>query len=129
MKQAKCSTCHAEPLFTDLSYRNTGLSVNQFLKDYGRMKIAGKSMDSLKFKVPSLRNVAITAPYMHDGRFWFLSQAIDHYRSNVEQSAILDPVLKQGIHLSDDDIQYLTAFLNTLTDSTFIHNSRFSQPQ
>ena len=127
--QAKCSTCHTEPLFTDLSYHNTGLSVNPFLNDYGRMKITGKISDSLKFKVPSLRNVAITSPYMHDGRFWFLSQAIDHYRSNVEQSATLDPLLKQGITLSDDEIQYLTAFLNTLTDSTFIKNPRFSQPQ
>jgi cytochrome c peroxidase len=127
--QAKCSTCHTEPLFTDLSFHNTGLSVNPFLNDYGRMRITGKPTDSLKFKVPSLRNVAITSPYMHDGRFWFLSQAIDHYRSNVEQSSTLDPLLKQGISLTDDDIQYLTAFLNTLTDSTFIHNQKFSQPQ
>ncbi|MFL5789539.1 MAG: cytochrome-c peroxidase, partial [Flavisolibacter sp.] len=126
--QAKCSTCHKEPLFTDLSYRNNGLPLSPFLKDIGRMKITGSGSDSLKFKVPSLRNVAITAPYMHDGRFWFLSQVLEHYQSGITYSQTLDPLLINGIRLNTEDIQNITAFLQTLTDSTFIKDPRFSQP-
>src|SRR5436309_7363926 len=85
--QAKCDSCHTEPMFTDYSYRNNGLTVDSYLKDYGRMKITGDPADSLKFKVPSLRNVGITYPYMHDGRFWFLTQAVDHYRTGINQSS------------------------------------------
>src|SRR5207237_9213826 len=77
--QARCATCHAEPMFTDYSYRNIGLPVNPELNDYGRMRVTGKSEDSLKFKVPSLRNVNLTANYMHDGRFNTLLQVLNHY--------------------------------------------------
>lgn len=67
--KSNCACCHTEPLFTDLSYRNIGLKVNNQLKDPGRMGVTGKKEDSLKFQVPSLRNVSITYPYMHDGRY------------------------------------------------------------
>jgi cytochrome c peroxidase len=126
--QAKCETCHPEPFFTDFSYRNNGLDVNPTLNDYGRMRITHLSSDSLKFKVPSLRNVNITSPYMHDGRFWFLSQVLEHYRSGIVQSPTLDPALRKGIPLTDQDIQNVMAFLRTLTDSTFIADPKFSQP-
>jgi cytochrome c peroxidase len=126
--QAKCESCHTEPMFTDYSYRNNGLTMDSYLKDLGRMKITGDPSDSLKFKVPSLRNVGITYPYMHDGRFWFLTQAVDHYRTGIVQSSTLDPLLRNGMQLSYLDVQNITAFLRTLTDSSFLSNSKFSAP-
>jgi len=127
--QAKCSTCHKEPLFTDLSYRNNGLTLHPQLKDYGRMRITHNSADSIKFKVPSLRNIMITFPYMHDARFYTLDQVFNHYAGGVVQSSTLDPLLKNGIPLSPTERFNLKAFFRTLTDSTFIKDGRFSQPQ
>jgi cytochrome c peroxidase len=69
----KCESCHTEPLFTDFSYRNAGLMIDDYLKDVGRMKITHEANDSLKFKVPSLRNAQVTFPYGHDGRFYSLA--------------------------------------------------------
>jgi cytochrome c peroxidase len=126
--KTQCTSCHKEPLFTDLSFRNNGLPVNTYLKDYGRMQITNHPEDSLKFKVPSLRNVAITYPYMHDGRFWFLSQVIEHYRTGITQSNTLDPLLRNGLQIGSSDVQNILAFLRTLTDSSFLSNPKFSQP-
>ena len=126
--QARCASCHAEPLFTDLSFRNTGLELDGYLKDYGRMGITNSPADSLKFKTPSLRNVAITAPYGHDGRFTGLSQAIGHYSGGITPSATLDPSLADGIPLTDVEIFYLREFLFTLTDSSLIRDERFAAP-
>ena len=89
--KVNCATCHPEPLFTDYSFRNIGLPVDNFLKDYGRARITGKKEDSLKFKVPTLRNTYISSNYMHDGRFGTLGQCINHYRSGVQQSTHLIP--------------------------------------
>lgn len=124
-----CAGCHPEPLFTDHSYRNIGLPVDPLLKDYGRMRISGKKEDSLKFKVPTLRNTYISSNYMHDGRFNTLSQCIDHYRSGVQQSPSLDPSLAGGISMTDAQALNLFRFLRTLTDSTFIADPRYSRPQ
>lgn len=124
--QQKCSACHTEPLFTDLSYRNTGLRVDNTLNDYGRMKITGDKKDSLKFKVPSLRNVAITYPYGHDGRFFTLLNVFEHYRRDMVVSPLTDSLLQHKIPLSNYEIGQLTAFLYTLTDSTFLKNSLFA---
>ncbi len=126
--QANCNSCHTEPLFTDHSFRNIGLSENDFLKDAGKMRISGNRADSLKFKVPSLRNVYISSNYMHDGRFNTLSQCINHYRSGVQQSATLDPLLKNGIQLTNNEMNDLSLFLRTLTDSSFIKDERFGRP-
>jgi cytochrome c peroxidase len=125
----KCASCHPAPLFTDLSYRNTGLDVDTTLFDYGRMRITGKKEDSLKFKVPSLRNVYLTFPYGHDGRFSTISDVLDHYSSGVVNSPTLDSLLKNGIALTDNDKFYLISFLGTLTDSSFVQDKRFSQPE
>lgn len=127
--QAKCASCHAEPLFTDLSYRNNGLTLHPTLKDYGRMRITDKSEDSLKFKVPSLRNVALTFSYMHDGRFYTFDQVLNHYATGIVQSPTLDPSLKNGITFSIEERTNIKAFLRTLTDSTFTNDKRFAQPQ
>jgi cytochrome c peroxidase len=121
--RAKCASCHAEPLFTDFSFRNNGL--DDVFADSGRAHITGMAEDIGKFKVPSLRNVALSRPYMHDGRFQTLSQCIDHYRFHVKPSSTLDPLLTNGIPLTEAEKHYLLQFLNTLTDYEFINDSRF----
>jgi cytochrome c peroxidase len=123
--KTNCASCHPEPLFTDYSYRNIGLPVS-FLNDYGRILVTGKKEDSLKFKVPSLRNVSLTYPFMHDGRFKSLRACIEHY-ATPQQSSTLDPSLVNGIHFSNDQIIDLVAFLRALTDSTLVKDLRFYQ--
>ncbi len=126
--QSKCTGCHPEPLFTDHSFRNVGLPVDPFINDFGRMRITNRREDSLKFKVPSLRNVAITFPYEHDGRFSSITSVLDHYSSGVQNGPTLDPLLQNKIPLTNTEKFYVLEFLKTLTDSTFINESRFSQP-
>ncbi|MBI5857752.1 MAG: c-type cytochrome [Sphingobacteriales bacterium] len=126
--KTKCATCHPEPLFTDYNYRNIGLPVDPFLKDYGRMRITGLKSDSLKFKAPTLRNCFVSENYMHDGRFNTLAQCINHYRTGVQQSSTLDPSLSGGISLTNAEADNLYQFLKTLTDSSFLINPRFSKP-
>lgn len=125
---SNCAGCHPEPLFTDYSFRNTGLPVDPLLNDFGKMRISGNPADSLKFRVPSLRNTYISANYMHDGRFNTLQQCLNHYRSNVQQSSTLDPLLENGIPLTNTESTALISFLRTLTDSVFIRDPRFKKP-
>ena len=127
--KANCATCHPEPLFTDYSIRNIGLPTDNFLKDYGRMRVTGKKEDSLKFKVPTLRNTYISSNYMHDGRFNTLAQCINHYRSAVQPSPSLDPLLTSGITLTNAQAADLAIFLRALTDSAFLIDTRFKQSQ
>lgn len=126
--QANCNTCHSEPMFTDYSLRNIGLTVDNFLNDFGKMRITHEPADSLKFKVPTLRNVYISSNYMHDGRFNTLAQCINHYRTGIQQSATLDPLLTSGIQLTNIEATNLALFLRTLTDSSFIQDVRLSKP-
>lgn len=123
--KANCATCHPEPLFTDYSFRNIGLPIDHHLDDMGRMRVTGKAEDRLKFKVPTLRNTYISSNYMHDGRFGTLQQCINHYRTNVQSSATLDPLLTNGISLTNAQSDDLALFLRALTDSTFIQDPRF----
>lgn len=126
--KAKCNSCHTEPLFTDNSFRNNGMAVNTFLNDYGRMRITGQSADSLKFKVPTLRNLTLTYPYMHDGRMFSIGQCIDHYRTGIiTTQPTLDPLLSNRIALTNAEKNDLTFFLYTLTDTAFTKNTRFAQ--
>jgi cytochrome c peroxidase len=125
--QSKCSTCHTEPLFTDFSFRNVGIEVDDNLKDYGRMRVTGNKADSLKFRVPSLRNVEMTSYYTHDGRLSVMRMMIQHYRSGVNVSATVDPLVKDGIALTDAEENYLIAFLRTLSDSSYINNPRYRE--
>lgn len=127
--KANCATCHPEPLFTDHSYRNIGLPVDPLLNDFGRMRVTGKKEDSLKFKVPTLRNANISSNYMHDGRFNTLYQVLNHYSTGVQQSPTLDPSVKNGIPLTSGQTNDLVSFLKTLTDSAFLKDPRFSRPQ
>lgn len=126
--QKKCSSCHREPLFTDNSYRNTGMTLDTTLGDLGRMRITGDPSDSLKFKVPSLRNVAITHPYGHDGRFFTLLNVFEHYRKNMVATPLTDSLLQHRLPLSNFEIGQLTAFLYTLTDTSFLKNPLFAPP-
>ncbi len=118
-----CSSCHKEPLLTDFSYRNNGLSQSQ---DLGRGLINGIPEDNFKFKVPSLRNVALTDPYMHDGSMSSLEEVIDHY-IGLNKQVGLDTALSGGIALSEKQKTELLSFLNTLTDSVFINNQKYSE--
>ena len=124
----KCNSCHAEPLFTDFSYRNNGLPLNIF-NDKGRMSVTGNKADSLKFRVPSLRNIFKSYPFLHDGRFIGFEQIFDHYQSGVQQSSTLDPLLTNGIQLSVAERTALVDFFRTLTDNNFTTNSNFAAPQ
>ena len=121
-----CAACHKEPLFTDNSFRNNGIALNRF-KDIGRQQITGLGSDSLKFKVPTLRNIQLTFPYMHDGRIYSVPQVIDHYiaKININQKG-LDSNLRKPILLSPLQKNELVYFLYTLTDTTFTKNKRFA---
>ena len=129
--ESKCATCHASDLFTDNSFRNNGLPPYPGIDDIGRAEVSGSAADNYKFKVPSLRNVAITAPYMHDGRFGSLQSVLNFYNSGVRESETSDPILKQnerlGIVLTTDEREALIAFLNTLTDNEFLEDERFAE--
>ncbi|TLV03927.1 cytochrome-c peroxidase [Dyadobacter luticola] len=130
--QAKCSSCHAGELFTDYSFRNNGL-VPLRIDDKGRFGISANNADLYKFKVPSLRNVGLTAPYMHDGRFHTLEEVLDHYSDSIKPSATLDSVFirqgeKPGITLSDAEKKSIIAFLRSLNDEQFIRNAKLSDP-
>ncbi len=129
--KANCASCHATDLFTDNSFRNNGLAPNSNLNDLGRFVVTGLETDKYKFKVPSLRNVALTAPYMHDGRFGSLEAVLDFYSDGVVGSATLDTELTTngslGIELSTTDKTALVAFLKTLTDEEYIEDERFAE--
>lgn len=123
-----CASCHEPPLFTDFSFRNNGLKPTS-VNDSGRMIITNKEEDMYKFKVPSLRNLRFTAPYMHDGRINSLEAVLTHYATGIHQSPTLDAELTNGIQLSDKERSDLLAFLNTLNDETFIADTRFHEAQ
>jgi cytochrome c peroxidase len=121
---ADCFHCHGGPLFQSQSFANNGL--DEAFSDPGRGKITGKTYDTGKFSTPSLRNVALTAPYMHDGRFRTLEEVVEHYATGVKRSATLDPNLAKhpdgGVPLAAADKRALTAFLRTLTDAQITAN-------
>ncbi len=123
--RAKCASCHAEPLFTDESYRNNGLDTSD--TDLGRYEVSLISSDRFKFKVPTLRNLKYTAPYMHTGKMNSLNQVLEHYRSGVVHSSTLDPTLNGGIPISEQEKSKIILFLNTLNDEGFVRNPLFSE--
>lgn len=123
----QCASCHTEPLFTDHRFADNGLDATA--RDPGRGAISGDPKDRGRFRVPSLRNVALTAPYMHDGRFETLREVIDHYAHGIQHSASLDPRLAAPRDLSLADQRALLAFLPTLTDEAFVHDARFAEPR
>ena len=121
---ADCFHCHGGPLLQSQTFANNGL--DEVFRDSGREKVTGNAADRGKFAIPSLRNVALTAPYMHDGRFKTLEEVVEHYSTGVKRSPTLDPNLAkhpvEGIRLSAEDKAALVAFLKTLTDERFLSN-------
>lgn len=128
--QQKCATCHSGELFTDQQFRNNGLSrANN--QDEGRSLVTLRPEDKYRFKVPSLRNVDRTSPYMHDGRFGTLEQVLSHYANGgVQDVPELDPALrtngKPGIPLTDTEKKQIIAFLRTLTDFDYVRDPRLA---
>ncbi|PZD78446.1 cytochrome-c peroxidase [Mesonia sp. K7] len=129
--EQKCATCHAGILFTDQSYRNNGLQIDPEYNDIGRERVTGLAQDNRKFKVPTLRNIEITYPYMHDGRFQTLRDVLDFYDEGVEVSETLDAQLQQngtiGIPLTEEEKDLLLTFFKTLNDDNFLFDDRFSE--
>lgn len=127
----KCASCHATDIFTDNTFRNNGLPINPQIDDIGRMRVTGIEAHKYKFKVPSLRNIEKTAPYMHDGRFYTLDAVLNHYSSGVANTQNLDPSLNNngilGIPLTAVEKTKLIAFLKTLTDNDFLTNPLLSE--
>jgi cytochrome c peroxidase len=128
---ADCFHCHNGPLMQVKKYSNNGLDV--VFSDFGRGAITGISNDNGKFKVPSLRNIQLTGPYMHDGRFKTLEEVVNHYSSGIQQSATIDPLIEfafqGGVQLDAQEKSLLIAFLKTLTDYNFINNPKFQDPE
>jgi cytochrome c peroxidase len=124
-----CTSCHKEPLLTINGFKNNGLPIDKDLKDIGRMKITQNSRDSLLFKVPTLRNIEFTFPYMHDGRFKTLNEVVKHYNSGVLKSSTLSKELLIPMNLSDNQRTELVSFLKTLSDKDFLFNQKYSYPK
>ncbi len=124
----KCSSCHTEPLFTNDKFEFNGLAIDSTLNDIGRMKITNRQEDYRRFKVPTLRNIQFTFPYMHDGRLKSLTDVIKYYNS-IAKDKSLPKELVEPMLLSDNDRVDLVAFLKTLTDTEFLFNPRFSYPR
>jgi len=127
--KANCASCHKEPLFTSDTFENNGLALDATLNDVGRMKITGNPNDYQKFKVPTLRNIQFTFPYMHDGRFKTLTEVVKHYNSGIDKSKTLSRDLLKPMNLSDNDRVDLVAFLKTLSDTEFLFDPRFAYPK
>lgn len=127
-----CAHCHNGSNFRNNKYLNNGLDDEASMTDIGRQSVSLNPDDKGKFKVPSLRNIALTAPYMHDGRFKSLEEVIDHYDHNIKPSNTLDPALEErretGLKLSVQDKSDLVAFLKTLTDQKLLSDARYSSP-
>lgn len=144
IRGGNCGDCHLGP-FTGGAieafngFHNNGLDRDESLKE-GLAESTANAFDRGKFRAPSLRNIALTAPYMHDGRFQSLEEVLAHYDEHIQMSQTLDPLIRQAsneplvagepvkLHLREDEKEALLAFLHMLTDSTFIEDERFSNP-
>jgi cytochrome c peroxidase len=144
LRGGNCGDCHTGFRVSGLpgefgNFHNNGLDNDKNLKD-GLMAVTGRPLDKGKFKAPPLRNIALTAPYMHDGRFNTLEEVLDHYNDHIQMSETLDPLILEAsnekikpgqpvkLHLTEEEKKQIIAFLHTLTDSTFIQDKRFSDP-
>lgn len=129
---ADCAHCHSGINFENDRYMNNGLDSDEDMKDEGRFAATGVERDKGKFKVTSLRNIELTPPYMHDGRFNTLEEVIDHYNEGIVLSSTIDPALEMthstGLRLTERDKQDLIAFLKTLTDYDLLTNPEYSNP-
>jgi cytochrome c peroxidase len=131
---ANCAHCHGTPKMYKELFHNNGL--DKEAKDLGRMEFTGQETDRGRFRVPTLRNIAVTAPYMHDGRFATLEEVLDHYDLHIQASETLSPFLRdvsdaaspQRLMLKAEKKKAIIAFLHLLTDSTFLTRPDFANP-
>ncbi len=135
LRGANCGDCHSGSLQSDNQFRNNGLDL--VYADDGLFNVTGNQGDKAKFRVMSLRNIALTAPYMHDGRFNTLQEVLDHYNEHVKIHANIDPLMdaanspfpqSKQLELTPSEISSVIAFLHTLTDTSFVNNPAFSNP-
>jgi len=128
---ADCFHCHNGPLMRVSKFSNNGLDAT--FTDMGRAEVTGNMNDAGKFKVPTLRNIAYSGPYMHDGRFQTLDEVINHYSDNIQMSPTIDPLIEfanqGGVQLDQFEKGLLKAFLLTMTDEAFINNPDFQEPE
>ncbi len=128
-EKAECFHCHMDMTFTDNQFHNNGLERIFNSENEGHFAITGDQDDMGAFRTPTLANIALTAPYMHDGRFQTLEEVVDHYSDNVQFSIFLDPLIRpNGFELDEQEKEDLVAFLHTLTDEEFLTNPDFSNP-
>ncbi len=133
-EEGDCFHCHPFEerfLFTTNSFMNNGLDPEGAMQDSGLGAVSGNPFNIGQFKVPTLRNIALTAPYMHDGRHSDLREVMDHYNMGGHPSSTVDPLMKHvgtGLNLSTEDIDALIAFMEALTDEEFVQNPAFSAP-
>jgi cytochrome c peroxidase len=130
---AQCGHCHTSPFFNSNDFFNNGLDSAQKLKDFkdkGRGIVTGKEFDNGKFRSPSLRNIELTAPYMHDGRFKTLEAVVEHYASGGHYADNVDPFIPQiaEIKMTAKQKRQIVLFLKTLTDTSFINNPAYQKP-
>jgi cytochrome c peroxidase len=126
LPDGECGHCHNAPLMTTNEYLNNGISLANTTEDFtdrGRGEVTGNRFDNGKFRVPSLRNIELTAPYMHDGRFQTLEEVIEHYNSGGHYGPNTSPLIRP-LYLNETHKRQLIAFLNTLTDRKFVEDSQ-----
>lgn len=144
IRGGNCGDCHLGPFTGGATHAFNGFHNNGLEQDVGMEQglaaLTGNSFDRGKFRAPSLRNIALTAPYMHDGRFNTLEEVLEHYDQHIQMSATLDPLIQEAsnepiqqgepirLHLLPEEKEAILAFLHMLTDSTFIEDTRFSNP-
>ncbi|MCP4522087.1 MAG: cytochrome-c peroxidase [Cytophagales bacterium] len=134
LRGGNCGDCHSGPLTTNRLFSNNGLDIESI--DFGLERVTGSAKDRGKFKIPTLRNIALSAPYMHDGRFGTLKEVLDHYNEHIQQTPNLDLLIIDAtnevngtsLELTEQEKEDIIAFLHTLTDKEFIENPAFADP-
>ena len=121
---ADCFHCHTAPHFTDFTFHNNGLDNDESFLDLGLYETTSDELDKAKFKTPTLRNIAVSGPYMHDGRFSSLEEVVEHYNNGGNYSTTIDPLMKNigiGLQLTNQEKNDLIAILKTLSDDDFLN--------
>ena len=127
VRGGNCAHCHGGAKLMQEVFHNNGLD-SIAVADRGRQEITSDGLDNGRFRVVTLRNIALTAPYMHDGRFKTLTEVVKHYNTLGDDKQLPKP-LGTPLDLSDNERTDLVLFLKTLTDNDFLSNPKFSFPR